>query len=70
MVSPQQWYAPKRTDDEIAAAVGRLTTAGLSEEAAAIVAGHPTWGPVVLGPGVIVSLFPVRTGVQDEAVAS
>lgn len=46
-----------RTEREIADAIARLTAAGLRPAAAKKVARHPTWGPVVLGPGVIVSLF-------------
>lgn len=49
----------RRSSEEIAAAVARLRAAGLSAKAARAVATSPTWGPVVLGPGVIVSLFPL-----------
>lgn len=50
-----------RTEKQIEAAIARLTAAGLTPEAAETVARHPTQGPVVLGPGVIVSLFPDRS---------
>lgn len=58
----------QHTEAQIEAAVGRLLAAGLTSEAAEKVARHPGWGPVVLGPGVIVSLHPVRPA-RAEAVA-
>jgi len=42
--------------------------AGLRPDAAERVARHPTGGPVVLAPGVIISLFPLPDSVV-EAVA-
>jgi hypothetical protein len=45
---------------KVAIAMARLVAAGLRPEAAEKVARSPTWGPVVLGPGVVVSLFPLR----------
>lgn len=61
-----------RTEQEIAGALVRLADAGLSPEAAEKVARHPTWGPVSLGPGVIVSLFAAGEAapLAAEAVAS
>lgn len=60
----------QHTDEEIAAGYERLVAAGLSAEAAELVARHPGWGPVVLAPGIIVSLHPLRDGgVGAEAVA-
>jgi len=46
----------------------RLVAAGLRPDAAERVARHPTGGPVVLAPGVIISLFPLPDSVV-EAVA-
>lgn len=57
------------TADEIAEAITRLIAAGLTEEAAERVAGHPSWGPLSLGPGVIVSLFPLRPDRAEQAEA-
>ena len=45
---------------QIDADVARLIAAGLKADAARKVARHPTGGPVVLAPGVIISLFPIR----------
>lgn len=56
-------------EQRVAIAMGRLYAAGLRPEAAEKVARHPMWGPVVLGPGVVVSLFELRPE-QAEAVAS
>lgn len=69
MSSPQQIQTVRWTEGQIAAATQRLLAAGLTAEAAAKVATHPTHGPVVLAPGVIVSLHPVRPA-RAEAVAS
>jgi hypothetical protein len=57
------WHleADARTPVDYVEAMERLLDAGLSTEAAEKVAHHPTGGPVVLGPGVIVSLFAVRS---------
>lgn len=62
----------RHTEEQVAAGLERLIAAGLSVEAAELVARHPGWGPVVLAPGVIVSLFPLPGDAveQDEAVAS
>lgn len=43
-----------------AARMKRLLDAGLSEKAAELVARHPNGGPVVLAPGVVISLFALR----------
>ncbi len=59
----------RHTPDEIAEAITRLLAAGLTEEAAERVARHPSWGPVSLAPGVIVSLHPLRDARADVAVA-
>lgn len=61
----------RHSEQQITAGRDRLVAAGLTLEAAERVARHPGWGPVVLAPGVIVSLHPVRTTAeQAEAVAS
>lgn len=57
------------TDEQIAAAIDRLTAAGLKPAAARKVARHPTWGPVVLGPGVIISLFPLPAASAREVAS-
>ncbi len=46
----------------------RLIAAGLEPDAAERAARHPTGGPVVLAPGVIISLFPLP-GTAVGAVA-
>ena len=66
---PEVVVIRRRTEPEIEAAIGRLTAAGLTAQAADKVARHPSWGPVILGPGVVVSLFALPAG-QDVAVAS
>jgi hypothetical protein len=61
----------RRDEDPLAARnrsdLARLLAAGLSEEAAAKVVAHPNRGPVVLAPGVIVSLFTLESGVGKVA---
>lgn len=59
----------RRTEAEIVAGRDRLIAAGLTADAAELVARHPGWGPVVLAPGVIVSLHPVRTREPEQAGA-
>lgn len=54
---------------DIAESMGRLVRAGLRPDAAALVARHPTGGPVILGPGIVISLFAPQT-VLGEAIAS
>ncbi len=54
---------PPPTDDEGNHRMTRLRAAGLTRAAAEKVAQHPRGGPVVLGPGIVVSLFPLR---EDE----
>jgi len=48
-------------EQRFASAMARLQAAGLSVEAAQKVASHPSWGPVILGPGVVISLFELRS---------
>lgn len=60
-----RWSWPAK-EQRAAVAIARLVAAGLEPAAAAKVARHPNWGPVVLGPGVVVSLFELRA---DGAVA-
>lgn len=62
-------------EHRLAARMARLLAAGLTEAAAQKVARYPAGGPVILAPGVVVSLFALRadgTSVlsPDEAVAS
>lgn len=67
-MSPNPIVVRHRSEQEIADGISRLRAAGLNAAAARKVARHPTWGPVVLGPGVIISLF--ETGeASAEAVA-
>ena len=61
------WSWPP-AEQRVAIAMGRLVAAGLRPDAAERVARHPTGGPVVLAPGVIISLFPLPDSVV-EAVA-
>jgi len=49
--------------------MARLVAAGLRPEAAERVARSPSGMPVVLGPQIVISLFPLRTE-QTEAMAS
>lgn len=49
------------TQRQVAAAIDRLVAAGLRPEVAEVVAHHPRGGPVVLAPGVVISLFPLPT---------
>jgi hypothetical protein len=51
-------------------AIARLRAAGLNMEAAETVARHPRGGPVVLGPGVIICLFPTRANTGTAVKAS
>ena len=51
-------------------AIARLLAAGLVVKAAEKVARHPRGGPVVLGPGVIICLFPARASTDSAARAS
>ena len=60
---------PDSREQRFACAMARLQAAGLSVEAAEKVASHPSWGPVILGPGVIISLFELPAS-KAEAVAS
>ena len=52
---------PESHEQRFATAMQRLIAAGLSPQAAEKVARHPSWGPVILGPGVIISLFELRS---------
>lgn len=56
-------------EQRVAVAMGRLVAAGLRPSAAEGVARHRTWGPVILGPGVVISLFELPAS-KDAAVAS
>lgn len=56
-MSPNPVVVRRRSEAEIADGIARLRAAGLNLDAAEKVARHPTWGPVMLGPGVIISLF-------------
>lgn len=47
------------SDATIQRRIRRLVAAGLSREAATAIAEHPAGGPVVIGPGIVVSIFPV-----------
>lgn len=49
--------------------VERLTSAGLKMRTALKVAKHPTGGPVIIGPGIVISVFPVEAKL-GEATAS
>ena len=65
------WSWPPE-EQRVAIAMGRLVAVGLRPHLAERVARHPNWGPVVLAPGVIISLFPLEPGailVPDEEVA-
>jgi hypothetical protein len=59
------WSWPP-AEQRVAIAMGRLVTAGLRPDAAERVARHPNWGPVVLAPGVIISLFPIDADAASE----
>lgn len=47
-------------EPRVAARIQRLLAAGLTRDAAEKVARHPAGGPVILAPGVVVSLFALR----------
>jgi hypothetical protein len=49
--------------------VARLIAAGLDSKTALKVARHPTGGPVIIGPGIVISVFPVSAEL-GEAIAS
>jgi len=61
------WSWPPE-EQRVAIAMGRLVAVGLRPHLAERVARHPTGGPVVLAPGVIISLFPLP-GTAVGAVA-
>lgn len=46
-----------KAEQRVAIGMACGVRAGLTPEAAEKVARHPTWGPVALGHGVVVSLF-------------
>ena len=60
-------------EQTVAIRMGRLVAAGLRPEAAVKIARDPNGGPVILGPGVVVSLFHPQAALGDalnrEAVA-
>jgi hypothetical protein len=59
------------TEQFVAVRMARLFTAGLRADAAERVARHPAGGPVVLGPQIVISVFPLRPAANvEEARAS
>lgn len=53
----------------VAIDMGRLVNAGLRPAVAIQVARHRSGGPVVLAPGIIISVFPQPTSATAEEVA-
>ncbi len=52
---------------ETAATLARLIAAGLTPEAAEKVAQHPRGGPVILAPGIVISVFALHSSTAAAA---
>ena len=63
-----RWVWPP-SEARVAIAMGRLVAAGLRPPVAEVVARHPKGGPVVLGPGIIISLFDLPAAASAEVAS-